>query len=106
MSATNIKSYYAAGFAAFIIWGFIPFPLKALAVYPSGQILYYRIALSVLLLLMITLLFRKKELQATLRQVRKASRHEKRTFIGYTTLVKLSKSGLSCHSWQDRQPFF
>ena len=86
MSATNIKSYYAAGFAAFIIWGFIPFPLKALAAYPSGQILYYRIALSVLLLLVISLLFRKKELQATLRQVRTASRHEKRTFVGYTTL--------------------
>ncbi|AKD02544.1 EamA family transporter [Pontibacter korlensis] len=86
METTNTKLYYAAGLAAFIIWGFIPFPLKALASYPSGQILYFRVALSVGLLLVISLLFRRKQLMAMLAQVKASEPREKRLFILYTFL--------------------
>ena len=84
MEATNKNPYYAAAIAAFVIWGFIPFPLKALAAYPSGQILYFRVMLSVVLLLAISLLFRRGQLQETLAQVKNASARDKREFILYT----------------------
>ncbi|WP_299759015.1 EamA family transporter [uncultured Pontibacter sp.] len=86
METTNTKPYYAAGLAAFVIWGFIPFPLKALAAYPSGQILYFRVALSVGLLLIISLLFRRRQLLTTLSQVKVSGAREKRLFILYTFL--------------------
>ncbi|WP_276498779.1 EamA family transporter [Pontibacter litorisediminis] len=86
MGTTNTKPYYAAGLAAFIIWGFIPFPLKALAAYPSGQILYFRVALSVGLLLVISLLFRRKQLLATIAQLKSSGAREKRLFLLYTFL--------------------
>lgn len=86
METTNTKPYYAAGLAAFVIWGFIPFPLKALAAYPSGQILYFRVALSAALLLLISLLFRRKQLQATWRQLTSSSTRERRLFALFTFL--------------------
>ncbi|WP_266203249.1 EamA family transporter [Pontibacter kalidii] len=97
METLNKKPYYAAGLAAFIIWGFIPFPLKALAEYPSGQILYFRVALSVGLLLLVSLLFRRKQLLATLTQVKSSNAREKRLFILYTFLggVLLTTNWLS-----------
>ncbi|MBD1398614.1 EamA family transporter [Pontibacter sp. JH31] len=86
MEPTNTKPYYAAGIAAFVIWGFIPFPLKALADYPSGQILFFRVALSVGLLLTISLLFRRKNLLLTLAEVRASKPKEIRKFLLYTFL--------------------
>lgn len=97
METQNTKPYYAAGLAAFLIWGFIPFPLKALADYPSGQILYFRVALSVGLLLLVSLLFRRKQLLATLTHVKNSRAREKRLFILYTFLggVLLTTNWLS-----------
>ncbi|PVY39312.1 EamA family transporter [Pontibacter virosus] len=86
METTNTKPYYAAGIAAFVIWGFIPFPLKALADYPSGQILFFRVALSVILLLLITVLFRRKNLMQTIMQVKASKPREARKFLLYTFL--------------------
>ncbi|PRY06043.1 chloramphenicol-sensitive protein RarD [Pontibacter ummariensis] len=86
METTNTKPYYAAGLSAFVIWGFIPFPLKALAAYPSGQILYFRVMFSVALLLLISFIFRRKQVQQTLTQLKKSEPAEKRLFITYTLL--------------------
>lgn len=86
METPNNKSSYAAAISAFVIWGFIPFPLKALAAYPSGQILCFRVALSVALLLFILLLFRRKQLQETVLQVKTAVARERRLFWLYTVL--------------------
>jgi chloramphenicol-sensitive protein RarD len=86
MPSIQTKQYYAAGLAAFIIWGFIPIPLKALADYSSAQILFYRIAFSVVLLLLISGIFRRKELLATWQQVKTSSGKEKRSFTLYTVL--------------------
>ncbi|MCJ8164724.1 EamA family transporter [Pontibacter sp. E15-1] len=86
METPNTKPYYTAGIAAFVIWGFIPFPLKALAAYPSGQILSFRVALSVVLLLLILLLFRRRQLQETIAQVKSAVPREKKLFALYTFL--------------------
>ncbi|WP_230407253.1 EamA family transporter [Pontibacter cellulosilyticus] len=86
LDTINKKPYYAAGLGAFIIWGFIPFPLKALAEYPSGQILYFRVALSVALLLAICLLFRKKQVKGTLQLVKNSQPKDRKKFMLYTFL--------------------
>ncbi|MFT2009168.1 EamA family transporter [Pontibacter sp. 13R65] len=86
MKSQSTKSYYAAGLTAFIIWGFIPIPLKELAAYSSAQILFYRIAFSVAILLLLSGFFRRKELLVTWQQVKAASGKEKRSFTLYTLL--------------------
>lgn len=86
METTNKKPFYAAAIAAFVIWGFIPFPLKALAAYPSGQILYFRVMLSVAMLLVISLAFRRRQLREAVAQVKNALPRDKRQFVLYTFL--------------------
>ncbi len=89
MKTIKSNPYYAAGIAAFVIWGFIPFPLKALAGYPSGQILFFRIALSIVLLLAISVLFLRKSVALTYRQLQASAQQEKRLFFIYTFLSGL-----------------
>lgn len=55
----NNQKHYAAAISAFVIWGFFSIPLRALKEYSAGEILYFRIACSVVILLTILLLFRK-----------------------------------------------
>ena len=86
MKTLKANPFYAAGIAAFVIWGFIPFPLKALADYPSGLILYFRVAFSVALLVFISVFFRKGNIADTLRAVRVTAPKEKRQFIVFTLL--------------------
>ncbi|NDK56859.1 EamA family transporter [Pontibacter fetidus] len=86
MKLLKANPFYGAGIAAFVIWGFIPFPLKALAAYPSGQILYFRVALSVSLLLIISLFFRRDTIRQTYSQVTEGAANAKRQFIVYTLL--------------------
>lgn len=86
MKTLTSNPYYAAGIAAFVIWGFIPFPLKALADYPSGQILFFRIALSIVLLFVISVLFLRKSIVLTYQQLKASTQKEKRVFFTYTFL--------------------
>jgi len=82
----KLNKYYGAGIAAFVIWGFIPFPLKALAAYPSGQILYFRVLCSVLILLGIMPLFRRKSIAQTFAALKLASSAERTKFLTFTVL--------------------
>ncbi len=77
----NINKYYAAAIAAFVIWGFIPLPLRALTGYPSGQILYFRILVSVLSLLAILFTFKRKEANKTWQNFKTSRFAAKRKFL-------------------------
>jgi chloramphenicol-sensitive protein RarD len=57
-----MKKHFAAAISAFVIWGFFPILLKALSDYPAGEILYFRILFSTLILALIVLGFRRKHL--------------------------------------------
>ncbi|KOS08254.1 permease [Flavobacterium akiainvivens] len=57
--------YYLAAIIAFSVWGMFSFVLKPLQGYPSPDILFYRIFLSVTLMLAINLLARRKQLKET-----------------------------------------
>jgi chloramphenicol-sensitive protein RarD len=58
-----MKKHYAAAISAFIIWGFFSIPLRALKGYAAGEILYFRILFSAIILLVIVLGFKKKDLK-------------------------------------------
>jgi chloramphenicol-sensitive protein RarD len=59
----NNKKYYAAAVMAFSVWGFFPWVLKSLHDYAAGEILYFRIFFSSILLVFIVSLVRNKKLK-------------------------------------------
>ena len=84
--------YYLAAFSAFLIWGFFPLPLRQLTAYPSGQILLFRVLLSVGLLVALHLLARRGVVRATIQQWRVAAPTARRrvalgTVVGGILLV-------------------
>jgi chloramphenicol-sensitive protein RarD len=60
MSHMNFSKYYLAALSAFAIWGFFSLVLKPLEVYASLDILFYRVFSCAVLMLVVSLLFRKK----------------------------------------------
>lgn len=55
----NSRQHYAAAVIAFLIWGFFSIPLRALIAFSAGEILYFRILLSAIILIIIILGFRR-----------------------------------------------
>ncbi|WP_400192454.1 EamA family transporter [Hymenobacter sp. B81] len=82
----KLTRFHGAALAAYLIWGFFPIPLRLLAGYPSGQILYFRVLLALVLLAGILLLARRGALRATGQQYRAASASERRQLLGLTAL--------------------
>lgn len=60
------RKHYLAAISAFVIWGFFSIPLRAVDDYPVGEILFFRIMLSALVLIVIVLVGKKKELRKSL----------------------------------------
>ncbi|MBA9077687.1 EamA family transporter [Rufibacter quisquiliarum] len=82
----QFNRYHGAAISAFLIWGFIPFPLKALTAFPSSQILYFRILFSVVTLLALSLGTRRKQWQETFQLLKTQTRKEKNRFLLFTFL--------------------
>ncbi|WP_207433927.1 EamA family transporter [Sabulibacter ruber] len=82
----KFNKYHGAAISAFVIWGFIPFPLKALTAFPSSQILYFRILVSVVTLLLISGTTRREKWRQTIQLFKEHGPIEKRRFILYTLL--------------------
>jgi chloramphenicol-sensitive protein RarD len=60
------RKHYLAAISAFVIWGFFSIPLRAVDDYPVGEILFFRIMLSALVLIAIVLVGKKKEFRKNL----------------------------------------
>ncbi len=58
----QINKYFLSALTSFIIWGFFSLALKPLKDYPSLDILFYRIFFATVLLLILTLFFRRKSI--------------------------------------------
>jgi chloramphenicol-sensitive protein RarD len=82
----KFNKYYSAAIAAFIIWGFFPIALKALSNHPSGQILYYRILTSCISIILLSLLFRRKEFTKSISIFKSSDQKEQKRFA-YLTLA-------------------
>ncbi|UOQ54513.1 EamA family transporter [Hymenobacter cellulosivorans] len=82
----KLSRHHLAALAAFLIWGFFPIPLRLMAGYSSGQILFFRVLLSLALLLLINLTARRATVRATARQWRQADTAERRQ-VAFSTLA-------------------
>ncbi|MBO0359936.1 EamA family transporter [Hymenobacter sp. BT186] len=82
----KLSRHHLAALAAFLIWGFFPIPLRILHGYASGQILFFRILLSLVLLLLIHGLGRRAAVRAVARQWQAAGRAERRN-VAISTVV-------------------
>ncbi|MES2732672.1 MAG: EamA family transporter [Bacteroidota bacterium] len=80
------QAYYLAAISAFIIWGFIPLPLRALSEYSSLQILFFRLVIALFLLLLINFVFRKEALRSSLDLFQRSTRAEKQKALFYCSL--------------------
>lgn len=77
----NSKKYYAAAILAFVVWGFFPWVLKSLANYGAGEILYFRIGFSSILLVLIVSLIRSAKLKKDIATFRSYASNEKARII-------------------------
>ncbi|MBT9394091.1 EamA family transporter [Hymenobacter sp. NST-14] len=82
----KLSRHHLAALAAFVIWGFFPIPLRWLAGYASGQILLFRVLLSLLLLGLLHGLGRRATVRATWAQWRAAPRPARRQVLRGTLL--------------------
>src|SRR5690606_15930288 len=72
--------YYVAVITAFTIWGFFSLVLKLLDTYPAFDILCYRSALSVFIMLVVSLVLRPKVLKKNIQLYKSLSIKNKRKF--------------------------
>lgn len=91
----KLTKYYIAAISAFIIWGFFSLALKPLHHYPSLDILFYRVFLCVILMLIISLGFRKKTISETKTYFKNLSLKEKRNL----TLLTIGGAMLLTANW-------
>jgi chloramphenicol-sensitive protein RarD len=91
----NNQKHYAAGVAAFVIWGFFSIPLRAIQEYTAGEILYFRILLSAVVLVIVIGLFKRRDLRYEWNKLVSSSSQEKRT----TILLTLAGGALLCVNW-------
>lgn len=79
-----MKKHYAAAISAFIIWGFFSIPLRALKEFSAGEILYFRILFSALVLFVIVFGFKRRDIRKDWTSFTGLSRSNKREVIGLT----------------------
>jgi chloramphenicol-sensitive protein RarD len=91
----NNQKHYAAAVAAFVIWGFFSIPLRALQEYPAGEILYFRILFSSIVLLLIIFLFKKNDLKRDWKSFSSLPSNKRNTVI----LLTLAGGALLTVNW-------
>lgn len=64
--------YLSCAIGAAVLWGFFAFPLRRIKQYPPQEILYYRVFSSFVIVWIINLLFRKKQLIRDYQQIKSA----------------------------------
>jgi chloramphenicol-sensitive protein RarD len=78
------RKHYVAGVSAFVIWGFFAIPLRAIKEYPAGEILYFRILFSLLVLAIIIFGFKRKDLKKDWEFLKTFSTQQRRKTIALT----------------------
>jgi len=91
----RLTKYYLAAITAFVIWGFFSLALKPLRDYASLDILFYRVFFCVVLMLVISLGFRRKTIMETAVYFKGLGSKQKRNLI----LLTLGGSLLLTSNW-------
>jgi chloramphenicol-sensitive protein RarD len=91
----NNRKHYAAAIAAFLIWGFFSIPLRALIEYSAGEILYFRILFSLLVLIIIIAGFKRKVVKTEWQIFRSLPSSQRNT----VTMLTLAGGALLTINW-------
>lgn len=91
----NNKQNYIAGITAFVIWGFFSIPLRALQQYSPGEILFFRILFSLVILLVVSATFKRGSLKEDWQLYQSLTRQDKRRAVFLT----LSGGALLTVNW-------
>lgn len=91
----NNKQNYIAGITAFVIWGFFSIPLRALQQYSPGEILFFRILFSLVILLVVSATFKRGSLKEDWQLYQSLTRQDKRR----TVFLTLSGGVLLTVNW-------
>jgi len=78
----NQSKYILSAITAYFIWGFFSFGLKPIAHYPSLDILFYRLFLSVFFLVIINVGFRRKKMMEDWKQFKALQIKERNRLAG------------------------
>ena len=81
--------YFSAAFFAAALWGFMSIPLREIKEWPSEDILYYRIFVSVGLIWLFIFIFRKKQLRADVRHIAQLPQQQRRRLWWLTLTASL-----------------
>ena len=73
----NNRNYYLAAISSFIIWGVFSLPLKMMSNYAAGQILFFRVAFAVLILILFFLLLGRSSARENLRTFKSLDKKQK-----------------------------
>lgn len=74
----KLPKHYMAAISAFIIWGFFSIVLKPLYLYPSLDILFYRVFACIIIMLLINIAFRRDKIKETKNYFSTLTKKEKR----------------------------
>lgn len=81
-----MSKHYASAIAAFLVWGFFPLVLRTVSTHPAGEILYFRILFSLVILIVILSVFMRKKFRENVALLRALEAPAKRTAIILTLL--------------------
>lgn len=76
------RKHYGAAIAAYMIWGVFSIPLRALKGYTAGEILYFRIAFALIILLIIIFGFRRDKWRSDWQRFSILAKAQQRKIIG------------------------
>lgn len=91
----DTRKHYAAAITAFVVWGFFSLPLRALQAYTAGEILYFRIATSVIILFIILFGFRQQKLKQDIIRIKSLAGNQRNRIL----MVTLAGGALLMVNW-------
>ncbi len=80
------QKHYAAAISAFVIWGFFSIPLRYLREYSAGEILYFRIVCSLIILIAVIAFFRRASWRRDFDMLQSLTQDRRRTVIALTLI--------------------
>lgn len=63
-----MSKHYTSAVTAFLVWGFFPLVLRSVGAHPAGEILYFRILFSLIILMVILAAFMRKKTRENVAQ--------------------------------------
>jgi chloramphenicol-sensitive protein RarD len=81
-----MNKHYASAITAFLVWGFFPIVLRTVSTHPAGEILYFRILFSLVILIVILSVFTRKKFRENVALLQSLDAPAKRTAIVLTLL--------------------